>query len=165
MLPADNLEAETVPPLPGYRLRATSWVHYATSCNTQSSAPEDGRNNPPKHVELIAVINKPLLLHLFGCLRYLHQWCKVKQISNFRKYPRKALWSAEGPPFSWDMTPRRWIICSRRFERVVVPSVFQGFFFQDLQVVVPQDVGKSFPSGATSYPETKKPLSKFQINL
>jgi len=31
---------------------ATSWVHYATSCNTQSSAPEDGRNQRPKHVEL-----------------------------------------------------------------------------------------------------------------
>jgi len=27
-------------PLPGYR-QTTSWVHYATSCNTQSSAPED----------------------------------------------------------------------------------------------------------------------------
>ena len=24
---------------------ATSWVHYTTSCNTQSSAAEDGQNN------------------------------------------------------------------------------------------------------------------------
>ena len=32
---------------------ATSWVHYTTSCNTQSSAPEDGRDNRPKPVELI----------------------------------------------------------------------------------------------------------------
>jgi len=45
---------------------ATSWVHYTTSCNTQSSAPEDGRNHRPKHVELILIINKPLLLHLVG---------------------------------------------------------------------------------------------------
>ena len=47
---------------------ATSWVHYTTSCNTQSSAPEDGRStrNCPKHVELIGIINKPLLLHVFG---------------------------------------------------------------------------------------------------
>jgi hypothetical protein len=45
---------------------ATSWVHYTTSCNTQSSAPEDGRDPYPKHVELIGIINKPLLLHLFG---------------------------------------------------------------------------------------------------
>ena len=37
---------------------------------TQSSAPEDGRNLRPKHVELIAIINKLLLLHLFGCLYY-----------------------------------------------------------------------------------------------
>ena len=43
------------------------------SCNTQSSAPEDGQNNFPKHVELIGTINKPLLLHLVGCLYYLYQ--------------------------------------------------------------------------------------------
>ena len=41
---------------------------------TQSSAPEDGRNNRPKHVELIGIINKPLLLHLVGCLYYLYQY-------------------------------------------------------------------------------------------
>ena len=34
----------------------------------QSSAPEDGQNNYPKHVELTGIINKPLLLHLVGCL-------------------------------------------------------------------------------------------------
>ena len=45
---------------------ATSWVHYTTSCNTQSSASEDGRDQRPKHVELIGIINKPLLLHLVG---------------------------------------------------------------------------------------------------
>jgi len=37
---------------------------------THSSAPEDGRNYRLKHVELIAVINKLLLLHLVGCLYY-----------------------------------------------------------------------------------------------
>ena len=41
-------------------------MHYTTSCNTQSSAPEDGRNYRQKHVELIGIINKPLLLHLVG---------------------------------------------------------------------------------------------------
>jgi len=51
---------------------ATSWVHYATSCNTQSSAPEDGQYTCPKHVELTGIINKPLLLHLVGCLYYLY---------------------------------------------------------------------------------------------
>ena len=60
-----------VPPLPGYR-PATSWVHYTTSYNTQFSAPEDGRNNRPKHVELIGIITKSLLLHLVGCLYSLH---------------------------------------------------------------------------------------------
>ena len=47
-------------------------MHYNTSCNTQSSAPEDGQNNCPKHVELTGIINKPLLLHLVGCLYYLY---------------------------------------------------------------------------------------------
>ena len=42
-------------------------------CNTQSSASEDGQNNFPKHVELTGIINKPLLLHLVGCLHYLYQ--------------------------------------------------------------------------------------------
>jgi hypothetical protein len=37
---------------------------------TQSSVPEDRRNHRPKHVELIGIINKPLLLHLVGCLYY-----------------------------------------------------------------------------------------------
>ena len=84
--------------LPAIHRPVTSWVHYTTSCNTQSSVPEDGQNNCPKHVELPGIINhikaklnptchllallgahhifhvsgirvnKPLLLHLVGCL-------------------------------------------------------------------------------------------------
>ena len=50
----------------GYRSAASS-VHYTTSCK-QSSAPEDGRNYRPKHVELIEIINKLLFLLLVGCL-------------------------------------------------------------------------------------------------
>ena len=34
---------------------ATSWVHYTTSCNTQSYALEDGRDHRPKHVELTGI--------------------------------------------------------------------------------------------------------------
>ena len=52
--------------------QATLRVHYTTSCNTQSSAPEDGRNRRPKHVELIGIINRLLLLHLFGYVCYLY---------------------------------------------------------------------------------------------
>ena len=58
--------------LPAGGRPATSWVHYTTSCNTQSSAPEDGQNYFPKHVELTGIIKKPLLLHLVGCLYYLY---------------------------------------------------------------------------------------------
>ena len=76
---------------------ATSWVHYTTSCNTQSSAPEDGQNNCPKYVELTGIINKPLLLHLVGCLYYTYKRCTVKQISDneihlFIKYIKSVLW-------------------------------------------------------------------------
>ena len=54
------------------RHRPATWsVHYTTSCNTQPSAPEDGQNIP-KHVELTGIVNKPLLLHLVGCLYYLY---------------------------------------------------------------------------------------------
>ena len=63
MLPAGSLD--TVESHSDYK-PATSWVHHTTSCNTQSSAPEDGRDHRPKHVELTGIINKPLLLHLVG---------------------------------------------------------------------------------------------------
>ena len=52
-------------------LPATGRQH-TTSCNTQSNVPEDGQNNCLKHVELTGIINKPLLLHLVGCLYYLY---------------------------------------------------------------------------------------------
>ena len=47
-------------------------MHYTTNCNTQSSVPEEGLNNCPKYIELTGIINKPLLLHLVGCLYYLY---------------------------------------------------------------------------------------------
>ena len=53
---------------------------------TQSSAPSDGRDQRPKHVELNGIINKPLLLHLVGCIYYLYQRCTVKQISDNEIY-------------------------------------------------------------------------------
>jgi hypothetical protein len=64
-MPGGSLEAKALPSLPGYR-PALQWVHYTTSCNTQSSAPEDGRDHRPTHVELTGIINKPLLLRLVG---------------------------------------------------------------------------------------------------
>jgi len=67
---------------------------------TQFSAPEDGQNNCPKHVELTGIINKPLILYLFGCLYYLYQWCTVKLISDNEiylliKYMKSLLWGVE----------------------------------------------------------------------
>jgi len=68
------------------RWPATWWVHYTTICNTKSSAPEDGQNNFPKHVDLTGIINKPLFLHLVCCLYCLYQRCTVKQISDNEIY-------------------------------------------------------------------------------
>ena len=51
----------------------------------------------PKHVELTGIINKPLLLHLVGCLYSLYQRCTVKQISDetylLIKQIKSVLWS------------------------------------------------------------------------
>jgi hypothetical protein len=58
--------------LPAGGRTATSWLHYTTSCNTQSSPSEDAQNNLPKHVELTGIFHKPLMLHLVGCLYYLY---------------------------------------------------------------------------------------------
>jgi hypothetical protein len=83
--------------LPAGHRPATSSLHYTTNCNTQSSAPEDGQNNCPKHVDLTGIINKPLLLHLVCCLYYLIEWLTVKQISDNEiylliKYIKSVLW-------------------------------------------------------------------------
>jgi len=66
-------------------------VHYTTNCNTQSSASEDGKNNCPKHVERTGIINKSLLLHLVGCLYYLHFiiFLRLAKQSQFTPYPEK----------------------------------------------------------------------------
>ena len=49
---------------------ATSWVHCATGCDTQSGAPEDGRDDCPRLIELTGIVGKPLLLNLIDCLYY-----------------------------------------------------------------------------------------------
>jgi len=61
-----------------------------TRRNTQSSAPEDRQNNCPKHVELTGIINKPLFLHLVGCLHYLYIIIYIFRLakqSQFNPYP------------------------------------------------------------------------------
>ena len=70
MLSAGSLEVEFL------HIQATGRQHrecIIPQTVTQSSAPEDGQSNCPKHVELIGIINKPLLLHLVGCLYYLYR--------------------------------------------------------------------------------------------
>ena len=61
MLPAGSLEAEASRLPAGIIL-----VHYSTSCNTQSGAPEDGCDHRPKSVELIGIIIVTSLLHVVG---------------------------------------------------------------------------------------------------
>ena len=52
--------------------------------NTQSSVPEDGRDQRPKHVELIGIITKSSLLHLVGCLYYLYEMCGLVSSTSVR---------------------------------------------------------------------------------
>jgi hypothetical protein len=62
-----------VPPLSDHR------PAYTISCIAQSNAPEDGQNNCPKHVELMRIINKQLLLHLVGChISMMHGQTNIK---------------------------------------------------------------------------------------
>jgi len=65
-------------------------VHYTTSCNTQFIAPEDEQNNCLKHIELTGIINKPLLLHLVGCLYYSYFiifFLRLAKQAQFNPYP------------------------------------------------------------------------------
>ena len=61
--------AHTMLPADGLRYRGCIISQAVTH---SLSAPEDGKNNYPKLVELTGIINKPLLLHLVGCLYYLY---------------------------------------------------------------------------------------------
>jgi hypothetical protein len=82
MLPAGNPDEVELNSSTSSRLPAGSIVGALYhKLEKQSSAPEDGRNYSPKHVELIGIINKPLLLHLVGCLYYC--------ISDARSYKHK----------------------------------------------------------------------------
>ena len=63
ILAAGSLEVEEL----FLRFQATGRQHrgcLVPQAVTQSSAPEDGRNHRPKHVQLIGIINKPSFLHL-----------------------------------------------------------------------------------------------------
>ena len=61
-----RLHHTTSSSLPAGRIVGALYHKLQTRC----SAPEDGGNYRQKHVELIGSINKPLLLHLVGCLYY-----------------------------------------------------------------------------------------------
>ena len=63
---------------------------------TQSSAPKDGRNYRPKHVELIEIINKLLLLHLVGCLYHC--------ISDARSHKHQ-IYKTENPSPTFSFAP------------------------------------------------------------
>jgi hypothetical protein len=71
---------------------------------TQSSAPEHGRNHRPKHVALIGIINKPLLLHLVVCLYYLRLHISTVTFAELAgRCTPSFLWFMliAGPAFTW----------------------------------------------------------------
>ena len=49
---------------------------------TQSSAPKDGRNYGPKHVELIEIVNQIIIVASIWLFMLLYQWCTVAQASD-----------------------------------------------------------------------------------
>ena len=61
-----------------------------------AGAPEDGQNNRLKHVLLTGIINKPLLLHLVGCVYYFYFiiiiifFFEFAKQSQFNPYPENA---------------------------------------------------------------------------
>ena len=61
-------------------LPAASSVLYTTSCK-QASAPENGRNFRPKHVELIEIFNKMIIAASSRLFILLHKRCTVTQTS------------------------------------------------------------------------------------
>jgi hypothetical protein len=66
-----------IPPLPGSRL-ATSWVPYTTSCKHSLVLLKMGEIIARNMSSWLRITNKPLSLHLVGCLYYLFQWYMVK---------------------------------------------------------------------------------------
>jgi hypothetical protein len=53
-------------------------VFFTTSCKTQSSAPEDGRNYRPKHVELIEIVNKFIIFASSWLFLLRFETCREK---------------------------------------------------------------------------------------
>jgi len=93
-------------------VRQTSWLRYTTSCNTQSSVPEDGQNNCPKRFELTWIINIILtsttgtpkfpLSHRFLQLKHEHVFPLP-----FTLHPGPILFSIFSPELYWVSSARR----------------------------------------------------------
>jgi len=77
---------------------------------TQSSAPEDGRNYRPKHVELIEIGNKLLLLHVVGCL-----YCCIRNARSHKcqNYTQVFLYSCASHA-ACSLLPLRWKMYTNR---------------------------------------------------
>ena len=72
--------------LPAYRQQRRCIIPQV--CNTQSSAPEDGRDQGPKHVMLIGIINKQFLLHLVGVYTIYINDARSNKYKTNRKFAR-----------------------------------------------------------------------------
>jgi len=109
---------------------------------TQSSAPEDGRNYRPKHVEMIEITNKLLLLHLVDCLDY----CNI-QIFNLlmssTRFESKPTWLQST---GWRSCLRH-CVTSRKFAGSIPDGVTGNFLWHN-------------PSGRTMNLGLTQPLTK-----
>jgi len=83
------------------------------------------------------IINKPLLLHLVGCLYYLYQWCTVKQISEntymLIKYIKSVLW--RGAKRLSYIEDARCLKVKRRIVSVPSSGLHQAIMTQEIKIL------------------------------
>ena len=96
------------------------WYNAPTMLPASASAPEDGRNHRPKHVELIGIINKPLLLHLVGVYIIYINGAHSNKYQNYYVPSDFARFQASAAKwmrtvFFWIITQHRVVIPYRRF--------------------------------------------------
>ena len=73
-----------------HRVLTQLQLTYISYHTTQSIAPEDGCDHRPKHVEMIGITNKPLVLHLVGVyITYVNDARSTKRSKLFLKFVQK----------------------------------------------------------------------------
>ena len=73
--------------LPAFGRPHRGVLHYTPNCNTQSSAPDEGQNNCPKHVELTGIINSVASSCLSILFIFYYIFLRLAKQFQFNSYP------------------------------------------------------------------------------